>query len=83
MNIHPQPIKKAGKCEFVVLPFEEYKMLQSMAEDHEDLLCLREAKAEALANGDKGVPLEQVLREFGFEGEIKPPLASDETPPAR
>ena len=49
MSIHPQIIEKAGKKEFVVLPYEEFLAMQEALEDYEDLKALREAKAESVA----------------------------------
>ncbi|CAN5382051.1 hypothetical protein BH23GEM4_BH23GEM4_16980 [soil metagenome] len=38
---------KAGKKEFVVLPYQEFLVLQEMLEDAEDLMDLRVAKRES------------------------------------
>lgn len=45
MSIHPQIIEKAGKKEFVVLPYEEFLAMREALDDYEDLKALREAKA--------------------------------------
>jgi PHD/YefM family antitoxin component YafN of YafNO toxin-antitoxin module len=42
--LHAQIIKKNGKKEYVVIPYEEFLRLQEEIEDYEDLRCLREAK---------------------------------------
>lgn len=47
MSIHPQIIEKAGKKEFVILPYEEFVAMQEALEDFRDLQDLRTAKAEA------------------------------------
>ena len=43
-TLHAQIIKKNGKKEYAVLPYEEFKMIQEELEDFQDLRCLREAK---------------------------------------
>lgn len=62
MSIHPQIIEKEGKKEFVVLPYEEFLMLQDALEDYEDLRTLRSEKAEAASEPTKN--LDAVLREI-------------------
>ena len=42
--LHAQIIKKNGKREYAVIPYEEFLKLQEEIEDYEDLRCLREAK---------------------------------------
>jgi PHD/YefM family antitoxin component YafN of YafNO toxin-antitoxin module len=42
--VHAQIIKKNGKKEYVVLPYEEFLRIQEELEDYQDLRCLREAK---------------------------------------
>jgi hypothetical protein len=42
--LHAQIIKKNGKKEYAVIPYEEFLKLQEEIEDYEDLRCLREAK---------------------------------------
>jgi PHD/YefM family antitoxin component YafN of YafNO toxin-antitoxin module len=42
--VNAQIIKKNGKKEYVVLPYEEYLRIQEELEDYQDLRCLREAK---------------------------------------
>lgn len=51
MNLRAQIIKKNGKKEYAVLPYEEFLKLQEELEDYEDLRCLREAK-----EAEKGAP---------------------------
>ncbi len=46
MKLHPEFLKKNGKVEFVVLPYEEFLELQELLEDAEDVLVLRQAKQE-------------------------------------
>ncbi len=40
-------MKKKGKKEFVVLPYEEFLVIKELLEDFEDLKDLREAKADS------------------------------------
>ena len=46
MELTAQIIKKNGKKEFVVLPYDEFQKLQEELASYEDLRCLREAKIE-------------------------------------
>ena len=46
IKLHPEFLKKKGKIEFVVLPYEEFLTLQQILEDAEDVLTLRAAKAK-------------------------------------
>ncbi len=62
MSIHPQIIEKAGKKEFVVLPYEEFVAMQEALEDYEDLKALREAKAESV--GEDTVPYSSIRSEL-------------------
>ena len=44
MDTKAQVIKKNGKKEFVVLPYEEFLRIQEKLDNYEDLRNLREAK---------------------------------------
>jgi PHD/YefM family antitoxin component YafN of YafNO toxin-antitoxin module len=44
VSLRVQIIKKNGKKEYAVLPYEEFLRVQEELEDYEDLRCLREAK---------------------------------------
>jgi hypothetical protein len=44
INLNAQIIKKDGKKEYVVLPYDEFLKVQDELQDYEDLRCLREAK---------------------------------------
>lgn len=62
--LHPQFVTKHGQREFVVLPYEEFVMLQELLADAEDLVDLRAAKAEA---GDEpSLSLDEVRDELGL-----------------
>jgi hypothetical protein len=45
VTLHAQIIKKNGKKDYVVLPYEEFLKVQEELEDYDDLRSLREAKA--------------------------------------
>ena len=60
MELHPEILKKNGKKEFVVLPYEEFLALQERLADAEDLMELRKAKGTE-AN-KKSIPLAEVKR---------------------
>lgn len=42
--LNAQIIKKKGKNEYAVLPYEEFLKIQEELQNYEDLQCLREAK---------------------------------------
>jgi len=44
ISLHAQVIKKNGKKEYAILPYEEFLEVQEELENYADLLCLREAK---------------------------------------
>lgn len=44
VSLRAQIIKKNGKKEYAVLPYEEFLRVQEELEDYEDLRCLREGK---------------------------------------
>ena len=44
MVVNAQIIKKNGKKEYAVLPYEEFQKIQEELALYEDLRCLREAK---------------------------------------
>ncbi len=64
MTLHPQIIEKAGKKEFVVLPYEEFVRLQEEVEDYEDLKDLRSVK-ETEENAPT-ISLAEVKKELGI-----------------
>ena len=65
IQLHPEILKKNGKNEFVVLPYEEFVALQALLEDIEDLLELRAAKKHH--GGQPALSLEEVRKRFGLE----------------
>lgn len=66
MKISPQVIRKAGRNEFVVLPYKEYEAMRKRLEDAEDLLELRKAKRED-DPAKPGLTLEQLKVRLGLK----------------
>jgi hypothetical protein len=64
IELHPEILKKNGKNEFVVLPYEEFTALNELLGDYQDLLDLRTAKKEE--NASPTVPLAELKQEFGL-----------------
>jgi hypothetical protein len=64
IELHPEFLKKNGKCEFAVLPYEEYEALQEMLEDYRDLLDLRAAMEKESC--EPSVPLNEVKEQLGL-----------------
>lgn len=64
IELHPEILKKNGKDEFVVLPYEEFTALSGLLHDYEDLLDLRTAKNEQ--DSEPSIPLLDVKKEFGL-----------------
>ena len=65
LDLHPEILKKNGKSEFVVLPYEEFLAIQERLNDADDVLELRRAKA-AEAN-EPMVSLSDAKRELGLQ----------------
>jgi hypothetical protein len=65
IKLHPEILRKDGKEQFVVLPYEEFVEIQEALDDAEDLLLLEEARRKD--TGAPGVPLEEVMRQFGLK----------------
>lgn len=64
LSLNPQFLTKEGQTEFVVLPYEEFVALRELAEDAEDLMDLRAAKAES--PDEPSLTLEQARAELGL-----------------
>ncbi len=62
--IHPNILECDGKKAFVILPYEEFVMLEEELQDYEDLKALRAAKAEEAS--EPSVPLDDVKKELGL-----------------
>jgi hypothetical protein len=67
LKLHPEVLKKNGKSEFVVLPYEEFVAIQELLEDAEDLLELERARK---SEGDAPtVSFEDLAKRFGLPQE--------------
>ena len=60
LELHPEILRKNGRNEFVVLTYEEFVALQERLADAEDVLELRQAKAEDTQ--EPSVSLDEVKR---------------------
>ncbi|MEO6971521.1 MAG: type II toxin-antitoxin system Phd/YefM family antitoxin [Chthoniobacterales bacterium] len=62
-ELHPEVLKKNGKSEFVILPYDEFVALQRLLADAQDLTDLRDAvRVEADA---PTISLEELKSELG------------------
>lgn len=64
IELHPEILKKNGKSEFVVLPYEEYEALQELLADYQDLLDLRDAKSKE--SHKPSVPITEAKDQLGL-----------------
>ena len=64
VKLHAEILRKNGKNEFVVLPYEEFLAIQAALEDARDVLELRRAKARE--RNAPTVSLRQVRVELGL-----------------
>jgi PHD/YefM family antitoxin component YafN of YafNO toxin-antitoxin module len=64
VKIHPNILERDGKKAFVVLPYEEFLMIEEELHEYEDLKQLRAAKAEEA--GEPGVPLDDAKTDLGL-----------------
>ncbi len=64
VTIHPNVLERDGKKAFVVLPYEEFLLIEEELQEYEDLKELRSAKV-AEAN-DPSVSLRDVKKELGL-----------------
>jgi PHD/YefM family antitoxin component YafN of YafNO toxin-antitoxin module len=62
--LHPNILEHDGKKAFVVLPYEEYVLIEEQLEELSDLKELRAAKAEEA--DEPGIPLDEIRRELGL-----------------
>ena len=62
-SLRAQIIKKNGKKEYAVLPYEEFLRVQEELEDYQDLRCLREAKE--VERGAPTIGLDELKRKIG------------------
>ena len=64
VKIHPNILERDGKKAFVVLPYEEFVMIEEELQEYEDLKELRAAKAEEAS--EPSVPLRDAKKELGL-----------------
>jgi len=64
VTIHPKILERDGKKAFVVLPYEEFVMIEEELQEYEDLKELRAAKAEEA--DAPTVPLRDAKKELGL-----------------
>ncbi len=65
VTIHPNILEHDGKKAFVVLPYEEFVMIEEELQEYEDLKALRAAKAAEAT--EPGVPLREIKKELGLQ----------------
>lgn len=65
--LHPEILRRDGRPQFAVLPYEEYLALRARIEDLEDVLEIRRVRQEEVA--EPRSPLDEVLREFDVRRE--------------
>ena len=63
IELHPEILKKNGRNEFAVLPYEEYLAVTEALADYEDLQELRAAKAEE--SGAPTMSLKDAAKRYG------------------
>jgi PHD/YefM family antitoxin component YafN of YafNO toxin-antitoxin module len=64
VTIHPNILERDGKKAFVILPYEEFLMIEEELQEYEDLKELRAAKAEEAS--EPTVPLRDIRKELGL-----------------
>ncbi len=64
IQLHPQFLTPDGKHEYVALPYEEFKEIQSRLEDAEDLLALELARPEDA--GKPAISREEMQQRLGM-----------------
>ena len=64
LTIHPNILERDGKKAFVILPYEEFVMIEEELQDYEDLKELRAAKTEEAS--EPTLPLHDVKEELGL-----------------
>jgi len=63
LKLHPEILRKDGKEQFVVLPYEEFVELKERLEDAMDLLTLRAAIREDDPS-EPGMSLEEAIQRY-------------------
>jgi len=67
LRLHPEVLKKNGRKEFVVLPYEEFVAIQEQLEDAEDLVGLRLAVLQD--KGGPGLTVDELKARLGLSKE--------------
>lgn len=62
MTLHPQIIEKEGKKEFVIIPYEEFLLIQEALDDLDDIRELR--KEKELAKNEPTRILDDVIKDL-------------------
>lgn len=65
LKLHAEVLKKNGRNEFVVLPYEEFVAMREQLEDAMDLVALRRAVTED--NGEPGISLQEMKARLGMK----------------
>jgi PHD/YefM family antitoxin component YafN of YafNO toxin-antitoxin module len=64
VTIHPNILERDGKKAFVILPYEEFVMIEEELEEYQDLKELRATKA--MEASEPTVPLRDAKKELGL-----------------
>lgn len=67
LQLHPEYLRKNGKEEFVVLPYEEFVALHELLEDAGDLIELD--RAREASRGKPKLSLDEVAARLGLKVE--------------
>jgi PHD/YefM family antitoxin component YafN of YafNO toxin-antitoxin module len=62
MTLHPQIIEKKGKKEFVIIPYEEFLLIQEALDDLDDIRELR--KEKELSKNEPTRKLDDVIKDL-------------------
>ena len=62
MTLHPQIIEKKGKKEFVIIPYEEFLLIQEALDDLNDIRELR--KEKELSKNEPTRKLDDVIKDL-------------------
>lgn len=63
VDLNPQIIKKGGKKEYAVLPYEEYLKIREELQSYDDLRCLR--KAKEMEKNAPTIGIEELRKQVG------------------
>jgi len=63
-KLHPEILKKNGRNQFVILPYEEFVEIQRQLEDAQNLTALRRAMLHD--NGGPGLTLNELKSRLGL-----------------